>query len=100
LAQRLTLLSAFYGPNGPPDFSKLQAQAMLIKTVNDKTFWYDWPRYSTRQKQHMKLGGLRGKVSFAGDLTPFIPWMQLGEKVHVGQGTTFGLGSCCVTHKF
>jgi CRISPR-associated endoribonuclease Cas6 len=92
LAQRLTLLSAFYGHNGSPDFSDLQAQASQVKTIGDQTFWYDWPRYSTRQKELMKLGGLRGKITFEGDLTPFIPLLRLGEKVHVGQGATFGLG--------
>ena len=92
LAHRLTLLSAFYGKNGKPDFTALLDQAKQIETVKDETFWYDWPRYSTRQKAMMKLGGLRGKISFAGDLTPFFPWLQLAERVHVGQGVTFGLG--------
>jgi hypothetical protein len=101
LAQRIYLLSAFYGKNSPFDISDLQAQAMMIETVKDETYWYDWPRYSTRQRQRMKLGGLRGKILFGGDLTPFIPWLLLGKKVHVGQGTTFGLGgySVCITSK-
>jgi CRISPR-associated endoribonuclease Cas6 len=92
LARRLALLGSFYGQNGPPDFSGLLEQAKEIKTVEDRTFWYDWPRYSTRQRELMKLGGLRGEISFAGDLTQFIPWLHLGEKLHFGQGTTFGLG--------
>ncbi|WP_419662248.1 uncharacterized CRISPR-associated protein, DUF2276 [Desulfosarcina variabilis str. Montpellier] len=92
LAHRLTLLSAFYGKNGTPDFTALLYQAKQIETVKDETFWYDWPRYSTRQKAMMKLGGLRGRISFAGDLTPFVSWLQLAERVHVGQGVTFGLG--------
>ena len=40
----------------------------------------------------MKLGGLRGEITFEGDLSPFMPLLRLGEKVHVGQGTGFGLG--------
>ncbi len=44
------------------------------------------------QKETMKLGGLKGSVSFSGERGPFLPYMRLGEQVNVGQGTTFGLG--------
>ncbi|MCP4747953.1 MAG: CRISPR system precrRNA processing endoribonuclease RAMP protein Cas6 [Desulfobacteraceae bacterium] len=92
LAQRLTLLSTFYGQNCIPDLSNLDAQATQVKTIQDRTFWYDWPRYSTSQKELMKFGGLRGRITFEGDLTPFIPWLLIGEQILVGQGTAFGLG--------
>jgi hypothetical protein len=31
-------------------------------------------------------------VTFAGPLGPFLPYLRLGEQVHIGQGNTFGLG--------
>ena len=49
-------------------------------------------RYSARQKSLMKLGGLRGDITFRGDLGPFIPYLSIGEMVNAGQGTSFGLG--------
>jgi CRISPR/Cas system endoribonuclease Cas6 (RAMP superfamily) len=93
LAQRLTLLAAFYGSNDHlPDFSPLLARAQDINVATDELHWYDWERYSGRQKTAMKLGGLRGRISFAGELGPFMPYLRLGEQVNVGQGTSFGLG--------
>lgn len=95
LVRRLTLLTVFYGQSslGLTDREDLHAKAAQIKISKDNSFWYDWPRYSTRQRELMKLGGLRGAVSFEGDFAPFMPWLWLGEKVHLGQGTTFGLGA-------
>ena len=56
------------------------------------TRWYDWERYSARQDIRMKMGGFIGKVSFEGELNEFIPFVKLGELLHVGKGTSFGLG--------
>jgi hypothetical protein len=93
LAQRRALLTAFYGsPDTSPDFSRLQALAQNITVTNDELHWYDWERYSARQKATMKYGGLRGKISFSGDLGPFMSYLRLGQEVNVGLSTTFGLG--------
>ena len=40
----------------------------------------------------MKMGGLIGKISFKGNLEEFMPLIQLGEFIHAGKGTSFGLG--------
>jgi hypothetical protein len=94
LSHRLALLSAFYTRNGEgaPDMSSLLARAQEISVDRDELHWYDWERYSARQKNTMKLGGLRGKITFSGDLGPFMPFIRLGAEVNVGQGTSFGLG--------
>ncbi len=93
LAQRIELLAAFYGNNGPlPDLTDLKEQSNEIRVTSDKLHWYDWERYSASQKSLIKLGGLKGKIRFEGDLGPFIPYLRLGEHVNVGQGTSFGLG--------
>ena len=33
-----------------------------------------------------------GKITFAGHLDPFMPFLRLGEEVNVGIDTSFGLG--------
>jgi len=40
----------------------------------------------------MELGGLIGEVGFEGNLTPFLPYLLLGDKIHAGKNTSFGLG--------
>lgn len=37
-----------------------------------------------------------GCATFEGGLTPFAPFLRLGEVVHVGKGTAFGLGEYTV----
>jgi hypothetical protein len=38
------------------------------------------------------LAGLVGRVTLAGDLRDFWPWLVLGQWVNAGKGATFGLG--------
>jgi len=92
LIERITLLSTFYGSGTPAGLADLQPLSERVNTAHDGLYWYDWGRYSTRQKDYMKLGGLRGEITFEGELAPFMPLLKLGEKVHVGQGSGFGLG--------
>jgi len=66
------------------------ANDVKIKERNIK--WYDWERYSSRQGTRMKLGGFLGNITFEGDLRKFIPFIKLGEYIHIGKQTSFGLG--------
>lgn len=56
------------------------------------TRWHDWTRFSNRQNTSMQLGGVHGELSYAGDLTAFIPFLRMAEVLHVGKNTSFGLG--------
>ena len=67
-----------------------RAQDVIVKERD--TRWYDWERYSARQETRMKMGGILGRVTFSGDLTEFMPYLLLGGHLHVGKGTSFGLG--------
>ena len=93
LLRRLSNLVYFHcGTELALDFRGLITAAEQIETTASELRWYDWERYSARQDARMKLGGFVGRVTYRGDLQPFLPLLRLGEVVHVGKGTSFGLG--------
>ncbi|MGP8322062.1 MAG: CRISPR system precrRNA processing endoribonuclease RAMP protein Cas6 [Methanosarcinaceae archaeon] len=63
-----------------------------VKTVYSDLCWHDWERYSNRQEKRLKMGGFMGDITFEGDLAEFLPFLRLGEYLHVGKGTVYGLG--------
>ena len=65
---------------------------MTVETTETTLRWRDWTRYSSRQHRKMQLGGLVGSVTYAGDLAAFLPFVALGQLLHVGKNATFGLG--------
>ena len=92
LVRRASLLAEFHA-DGPllTDFAALHAGCAGIR--DDKHLvWRDWTRYSSRQGQKMKLGGVVGTWSLAGKLDSFMPFLRLGEWLHVGKEASFGLG--------
>jgi hypothetical protein len=66
--------------------------AARVRTVEQDLKWFDWERYSSRQRTTMRLGGLVGRVTFEGGLASFRPLFAAGEVAHAGKGTSFGLG--------
>lgn len=93
LLRRISSLSYFHcGEKFQVDFKGLIERAKAVNQIKSDLHWYDWKRYSTRQEEWMSLGGVTGKVSYEGELTEFMPLLKLGEYVHVGKGTSFGLG--------
>ncbi len=74
------------------DFKGLIERADKIKIESSDLKWRDWERYSKRQDMRMKLGGVLGTITYSGDLGEFLSFLALGEYVHIGKGTPFGLG--------
>ncbi|HHJ20675.1 MAG TPA: CRISPR system precrRNA processing endoribonuclease RAMP protein Cas6 [Gammaproteobacteria bacterium] len=100
LLGRLNTLANLYGDGEliqHPQRSELQQRAEQITIEQHDTCWDDWSRYSGRQKEWMKFGGLLGSVTYVGDMAPFLPWLALGEWVHVGGKSSFGFGKYEIT---
>lgn len=94
LIRRITTLAYFHCDTdmSQMNFKEIIAQAEKVKVESRNLIWDDWERYSSRQETKMNLGGFKGKITFSGEIAPFLPWIKLGEAVHVGKGTSFGLG--------
>ncbi len=97
LMRRYYLLKEFYGEAyQAPDFSYLVQHAEKIDCTT-RFEWYEWQRYSSRQKQKMMFGGVVGELKLQGDLSVFLPMLLLGQWLHVGNKTTFGMGHYQIT---
>jgi CRISPR-associated endoribonuclease Cas6 len=93
LLRRISSLSYFHcNEKWEVDFKGLIEKAKEVRQTATDITWFDWKRYSTRQEEWMSLGGVAGTVSYEGNITEFLPFLRLGEYVHVGKGTSFGLG--------
>ena len=93
LLRRVSMLSYFHcGIPLDLDYAVLINYAEQVRTVRRGLVWFDWKRYSARQDQKMSLGGFVGPIHFEGDATPFMPLLTIGEHLHAGKGTSFGLG--------
>ena len=92
LVRRYHLLQTFHGQTtNTLDFVDLAARARDIQCeVNFRPC--DWQRYSHRQQQVMEFRGVLGSLTLTGDLQPFLPFLEAGLWLHVGNKTTFGMG--------
>jgi hypothetical protein len=93
LRDRINALSYFYCGRGLDiDFKAFGEQAEGIKMVTDSTRWVESSRYSRRREVTHDLSGFVGEVSFEGKLDTFLPYLKLGEYLHVGKNAVFGNG--------
>lgn len=93
LARRLSLLAEFHAGQQALNVPMLAQLAESIQ-LRQQLHWHDWARYSSRQQQLMKLGGLVGNLSLSlsGNLQPFASLLHHGKWAHLGKNATFGLG--------
>jgi len=67
-------------------------RAESVRVVRNQTRWHDWSRYSGRQKRHVKMGGVVGRMSYEGDIGEFLPLLVLGSRVNLARGPVWGWG--------
>lgn len=93
LLRRISSIMAFHqGIKLELDYSGLGERSRQIKRTKDFSSWYELVRYSQRQDTRMKMGGIVGKVEYSGDLTEFLPLLEIGRWVLAGKNSVFGLG--------
>lgn len=97
LAKRIVLLSEFHAEPLNLDFELLKADIAKIQDSKHLK-WQDWTRYSSRQDQKMKLGGVIGKWQFSNLSLLLAQLLYIGQWLHCGKNATFGLGKYQITN--
>lgn len=93
--RRFTQLSRFWVLDNEALINAIyrEAETMGVTTESQShCFYEDWQRYSQRQQENLPFGGLKGQVSFYGEVSPLLPIFKFTERLHLGGKTTFGLG--------
>ena len=93
ITRRLKVLSALYGEGEINLLKGILIEEMLkdIKITTDFK-WQDFKRFSKRQDAYLHIGGVVGRMILTGNLSLIYPLLKLGEYIHVGKNTAFGLG--------
>lgn len=94
LMRRINLMLDIHlgAPPAPNDIHALLTLADTLRDDRSALHWHDMRRYSARQQQAVPLSGLLGRWALQGDLSPLLPWLALGQWLHLGKGATLGLG--------
>jgi len=93
ISHRLKILSFLYGEGEIDLLKNLDLNEILkgIKTASQFE-WTDFKRFSKRQDTHLHIGGVMGKMTITGNLSKIYPLLKLGQYIHIGKNTAFGLG--------
>lgn len=89
LRSRLINLSQDFGEGYTNDFPR---EAERVRVVRNELQLDARQRYSGRQNCENEASGLLGKVEFAGNIAPFLPYLKLGEWLHIGKNADLGQG--------
>ncbi|MFW6270157.1 MAG: CRISPR system precrRNA processing endoribonuclease RAMP protein Cas6 [Bacillota bacterium] len=93
ILRRLDSITYFYlGYKLELDFHSWIKKARNVKQEGENLNFYDNIRYSRHSKRKIWMGGYTGTLEFSGNITPFIPFLQLGSIVHIGKKCVFGMG--------
>ena len=93
LRDRISNLGAQYGL-GPleVDFRALAVRASEVRLVSSDLHYVGAERTSSRTGQTHPLSGFAGRVTYFGDVTQFMPYLEIGQYTGVGRQTVWGKG--------
>jgi hypothetical protein len=93
LRDRINALSTFFGTGPLPiDFAGLGVRAEQVRTASSDVQWIERFRTSSKTHQRHELSGFTGSAVYQGKLDEFLPWLALGELIHLGKHTAWGSG--------
>lgn len=93
LARRANLLNYLHCGGSFVSSGPFAENSGRNKTLNSNLRWEKLERFSNRQKRRLLQGGLIGEVTYGGEtILEYLTLLRLGEIIHLGRSTTFGLG--------
>lgn len=94
LLRRISALSSVHGRSHLDlDYRGLIWRARSVRTCRSLLKWWDLGRYSNRQNEKLKVGGLIGEIEYeGGSLDEYLPLLAAGEFLQIGTGASYGLG--------
>jgi CRISPR/Cas system endoribonuclease Cas6 (RAMP superfamily) len=94
LLRRLHLLGCVHG-SWPDDLTWRKPLLELADRASVESSTWEmsrWSRTSGRQQRAIDMDGVLGSIEVSGELGELMPALRLGEHLHIGSGTTMGLG--------
>ena len=93
IRDRISTLRALYG-DGPLeiDFKAMGERAAGVRMTRCELHLVDAERTSRRTGQRHSLGGFAGMAEYEGDLTEFMPYIEIARWTGVGRQTVWGKG--------
>jgi hypothetical protein len=97
IRDRISTLRTLYGP-GPLeiDFKAMGKRAAAIRMTHCETYPVAAERTSRTTGQRHSLGGFVGFAEYEGDLSEFIPYLEIAAYTGVGRQTVWGKGEISV----
>jgi len=97
IRDRISTLRSLYGP-GPLeiDFKAMGERAAEIRMTHSELQNVQSERTSRTTRQRHSLGGFVGFAEYEGDLTEFIPYLEIARYTGVGRQTVWGKGEITV----
>ncbi len=93
IRDRVSNLRLLYG-NGPLsiDFAEFGNEAAKVAILEAELRHAGTQRFSVRSGQSHSIGGILGKVTYAGELSRFVPFLRAARWTGVGKHTVWGNG--------
>lgn len=93
LRDRVNALNTFFGGGALQlDFSGLGKRAERVRTTACDVNWTERFRTSSKTRQRHDLSGFIGEAVYEGELEEFLPWLLIGELLHIGKHAAWGNG--------
>ena len=100
LLRRIRFLNYFHCGEDLDAEVDVHALIETARAVEDipRLQWLRRDRYSHRAEASVPMSGFVGNIRFEGELAPFLPFIRLGEYLHIGHHTAFGYGQYRLTY--